>query len=95
VIRRYFQAAPSPEELFDMDGVDAVVRDTDDPELVIAQIEHDGRSLVTGESYRFHALGVVRVRSGLIVHYRDYMDPLAAERLLGRMPALVAALTSV
>ncbi len=93
-IRHYFGAAPGSREVFDMDGVDALVRDTDDPEVVVTEIEHHGRSRITGEVYRFRALGVVRVREGLIVSYQDYMDPIAAARLLGRTADLAAALTT-
>lgn len=93
-IRTYFGSASHSRRLFDMDGVDALVRDTDDPEVVIAEIEHHGRSLVTGEAYRFRALGVIRIREGKIVSYQDYMDPIAAARLLGRTSDLAAALTA-
>ncbi|TSD93630.1 nuclear transport factor 2 family protein [Skermania sp. ID1734] len=92
-IRSYFDAAPSARELFDIVDVQAVVHDTTDPEVVVAEIEHHGRSLVTGESYRFRAVGVIRVSEGQIVSYRDYMDPLTAARLLGRNSEVVAALT--
>jgi uncharacterized protein len=96
-IRAYFAAAAGSRRLFEMDGVDALVRETDDPEVVVAEvvvaeIEHRGRSLVTGEAYRFRALGVIRVRDGEIVSYQDYMDPIAAARLLGRTADLAAAL---
>jgi uncharacterized protein len=91
-IRAYFAAAAGSRRLFAMDGVDALVRETEDPELVVAEIEHRGRSLVTGEAYRFRALGVIRVRDGEIVSYHDYMDPIAAARLLGRTADLAAAL---
>jgi ketosteroid isomerase-like protein len=93
-IRAHFAAAPGSRQVFEMDGVDASVRETDDPEVVVAQIEHYGRSLVTGEPYRFRALGVIRVRDGEIVSYEDYMDPLAAARLLGRTRELAAALAA-
>lgn len=93
-IRAYHGGASGSRRLFEMDGVDAVVRDTDDPEVVVAQIEHHGRSAVTGEPYRFHALGIIRVRNGEIVSYQDYMDPIATARLLGRTADLAAALTA-
>ncbi|MEV4514764.1 nuclear transport factor 2 family protein [Dactylosporangium sp. NPDC049525] len=93
-IRAYHGAAAGSRRLFDMDGVDALVRDTDDPEVVVAEIEHHGRSAVTGEAYRFRALGVIRVRDGEIVSYQDYMDPIATARLLGRTADLAAALTA-
>ena len=49
-----------------MDGVDLLVRETDDPEVVVIEIEHHGRSVVLDAPYRLRALGVVRVRDGLI-----------------------------
>jgi ketosteroid isomerase-like protein len=92
-IRAHLAGLPGAREVFDMAGVDALVRETDDPEVVVTQIEHHGRSRVTEEPYRFRALGVIRVRNGLIVSYEDYMDALAAARLLGRTGELAAALT--
>ena len=90
-IRSYF-AGMGSRQLFAMDGVEAVIRETDDPEVVVTEITHHGQSLVTGEPYRFTALGVIRVREGLIVRYDDYMDPIGLARLLGRTGALAAAL---
>jgi hypothetical protein len=34
-----------------------------------------------------------RFRDGQIVHTRDYSDPIAGARALGRVPQLLAALT--
>ena len=93
-IAAYHGAAAGRRSMFDMEGVDIVVHDTADPEVVIAEIEHHGHSHVTGEPYRFRALGVIRVRDGEIVSYDDYMDPIAMARLLGRTPDLVAALSA-
>jgi ketosteroid isomerase-like protein len=78
--------------LFDMDGVDLLVRETDDPEVVVVEIEHHGTALTTGDKYRFRALGVIRVRDGEIVSYDDYMNPIAMAQLLGRTADLAAAL---
>ena len=80
--------------LFEIEAVDVVVRETDDPEVVVAEIEHHGYSHVIGGPYRFRALGVIRVRDGEIVSYDDYLDPVALAALLGRTPELVAALTA-
>ena len=80
--------------LLTMDGVDLVVRETDDPEVVVTEIEHYGHSHALDGPYRFRALGVVRVRNGEIVSYDDYMDPIATAALLGRTEELAAALTS-
>jgi ketosteroid isomerase-like protein len=92
-IRSYFGAMGQARELFTMEGVEAVVRETSDPEVVVAEITHHGWSHVTGAPYRLTALGVIRVRDGEIVCYDDYMDPIALARLLGRTGELAAALT--
>jgi ketosteroid isomerase-like protein len=76
-----------------MDGVEAVVRETDDPEVVVTEITHHGWSRAADAPYRFTALGVSRVRDGLIVRYEDYMDPIAMARILGRTADLAAALS--
>ena len=93
-IRAYFADAPSLRALFEMEGVEALVRETDDPEVVVTEIEHHGRSHITGEAYRARALGVIRVREGQIVAYQDYMDPIGMARLFGRTADLAAALTA-
>jgi hypothetical protein len=93
-IRAYFAGMGHSRELFDMEGTDALVRETDDPEVVVTEITHHGWSRVTGAPYRFTALGVIRVRDGEIARYDDYMDPIALARLLGRTGELAAALTS-
>jgi hypothetical protein len=91
-IREFFGAMERSRELFALEGVEAVVRETDDPEVVVTEITHHGWSHVTGAPYRLTALGVIRVRDGEIVRYDDYMDPIAAARLLGRTGELAAAL---
>jgi ketosteroid isomerase-like protein len=91
-IRAYFAAIGQSRALFTMAGVDAVSWQTDDPEVVVTQITHHGTSQVTGAPYEFTALGVIRVRDGMIVRYEDYMDPIALARLLGRSGDLAAAL---
>lgn len=75
-----------------MEGVEALVRQTDDPEVVVTEITHHGWSRSTNEPYRHLALGVIRVRDGEIVRYDDYMNPVAVARLLGRTRELAAAL---
>ena len=94
--RETIRAARSAEEgrrsLLAMDGVDLIVRETDDPEVVVTEIEHHGHSRALDGSYRFRALAVVRVRDGEIVSYDDYMDPIAMAAILGRTAELAAAL---
>ncbi|HEY2262246.1 MAG TPA: nuclear transport factor 2 family protein [Streptosporangiaceae bacterium] len=91
-IRSYFAGLSRGRDLLDMEGVEAVVRQTDDPEVVVTEITHHGFSRAAGEPYRHTALGVIRVRDGEIVRYDDYMNPIAVARLLGRTGELAAAL---
>ncbi len=91
-IRASRNAEAGRRALLRMDGVDLLVRETDDPEVVVTEIEHYGHSEALDGPYRFRALGVVRVRDGEIVSYDDYMDPIAMAALLGRTPDLAAAL---
>ena len=91
-IRTFFAARSQSRDLLVMEGVEAFVRQTDDPEVVITEITHHGWSKATNAPYEHKALGVVRVRDGEIVHYEDYMDPIAVARLLGRTSELAAAL---
>ena len=93
-IRAYFAGQGRARDLFAIEGVDAVVRETDDPEVVVTEITHYGQSNVTGAPYRFTALGVIRVRDGEIIRYDDYMDPIALARLIDRTSELAAALSS-
>jgi ketosteroid isomerase-like protein len=93
-IRAYHGAASGRREMLRIEGVEVVVRETDDPEVVVVEIEHHGHAHATGGPYRFRALGVIRVRDGEIVSYDDYMDPIAVAVLLGRTSDLVAALSA-
>jgi len=93
-IRSYFKDRSRSRDLLVMEGVEAMVRQTDDPEVVVTEITHHGWSKAAGEAYRHTALGVIRVRDGEIVRYDDYMDPIALARLLGRADQLAAALAS-
>jgi ketosteroid isomerase-like protein len=91
-IRAYFTERSRVRDLLVMEGVDALVRETDDPEVVVAEISHRGWSKAAGAPYEHKALGVIRVRDGEIVRYDDYMNPIAVARLLGRTGELAAAL---
>ena len=91
-IRAFFADRAAVRDLLVMDGVEAVVRETDDPEVVVTEITHHGWSKAANAPYRHLALGVIRVRDGQIVRYDDYMNPIATARLLGRTAELTVAL---
>jgi uncharacterized protein len=56
---------------------------TQDPEVVIAEIRATATVTTTGQSYAATAIQVLRIRDGQIVLVRDFSDPRAAEDLLG------------
>ena len=91
-IRAYF--AGRSRDMLVMEGVEALVRETDDPEVVVTEITHHGWSKATSAPYEHKALGVIRVRDGQIVRYDDYMNPIAVAQLLGRTSELAAALAA-
>jgi uncharacterized protein len=91
-LRALFTGMARRRELFVMDGVDQVIFETNDPEVVVVEITHHGHSTVTDAPYEFRALGVIRVRDGEIVRYDDYMNPIALASLTGRTRELAAAL---
>jgi ketosteroid isomerase-like protein len=91
-IKDYFRASPSSRALFDQDDVKAIVHETADPEVVVAQIEHHGTSRLTGQPYNLRAIGVIRVRGGEIISYQDYMDSVALAQALNRTESLIGAL---
>jgi ketosteroid isomerase-like protein len=91
-IRAYF--AGRSRDMLVMEGVEALVRETDDPEVVVTEITHHGWSKAADAPYEHKALGVIRVRDGQIVRYDDYMNPIAVAQLLGRTSELAAALAA-
>lgn len=72
--------------------VDVAAHDTQDPELIITEMAMEGTDSETGALFRLRAIALMRVQGGGIVSYRDYVDPLAAPRIMGRLPELFAAL---
>lgn len=83
-VRAFYERAAGVRSTFDLHDVSLVVHQTDDPEVVVTEIEHHGHSHVTNGPYRMLAIGIVRVRDGQIVHYRDFMNPLTLAELTGR-----------
>lgn len=93
-IREWVGRMSEMRGMFDIHEVTAVTHETTDPEVVVAEISHRGHSNATNRPYEVTALGIIRVRDGKIVHYKDYMNPLALAELLGRLPTLLSALSN-
>ena len=72
---------------------DVVIHETAEPGVVIAEYSVDGELTGTSEPFSLRFVMVMTIRDGQIVHTRDYSDPIAGARALGRLPQLLAALT--
>ena len=60
-------------------GADAlVVHRSQDPRVVVIEYDVHGRILANGVSYDNRFIAVVTIEDRKIVHWRDYMDSLAA-----------------
>jgi ketosteroid isomerase-like protein len=62
--------------LHSADGL--VVHRSQDPRVLILEYEVHGKKIRTGNSYDNRFISVVTIEDGKIVHWRDYMDSLAA-----------------
>ncbi|MFD7834021.1 nuclear transport factor 2 family protein [Streptomyces sp. NPDC059761] len=82
-------AAGSPVELT---PENVVVRQTDDPEVVVAEWDYRVHHRVTGRTFTSANIQVLRVRDGLIVASRDFHDHLALVMAGDHLPQLVQAL---
>ena len=60
--------------------VDVRVHETADPEVVVGEFAYDCLLVDTGVRYRVPCVFVIRVRGGLIVESRDYIDHMAHVR---------------
>jgi ketosteroid isomerase-like protein len=70
------------------------IHETADPEVIVAEYQLDGEMTATGQAFSLRFAMVITVRDGHIVHSRDYSDPVAGARILGRLPELISALSS-
>jgi ketosteroid isomerase-like protein len=68
-----------------------VVHDTADPEVIVVEYELAGTVTTTGRRAAAAFIGVLRVRDGKTVHWREYQNVLAMAEALGQLPALLAA----
>jgi ketosteroid isomerase-like protein len=59
-------------------GDSLVVHPARDPRVVILEYEVHGKILRTGASYDNRFVSIITIESRRIVHWRDYMDSLAA-----------------
>ncbi|MCC9305559.1 nuclear transport factor 2 family protein [Kitasatospora sp. RB6PN24] len=77
---------------FTLTGKNQVVRETDDPEVIVAEYDYEVRQTSTNRTFEVSNIQVLRVRDGLIVHSRDFHDHLGFIKARGGLPGLVEAL---
>jgi uncharacterized protein len=71
-----------------------VVHQTTDPGVIIVEQEVAGTVSTTGRRIDAFGVLVMRLHDGLLIHVRDYLDALTINHALGRLPAVVAHLSS-
>ncbi len=71
---------------------EVAVHETTDPEVIVVEYELGGIPTTTNHRASAPFIGVLRVRDGQIVHWREYQNVLAIAHALGQVPALVASL---
>ena len=59
-------------------GDTLVVHSSQDPRVVILEYEVHGKILSSGAPYDNRLISVITIENRKIVHWRDYMDSLAA-----------------
>jgi uncharacterized protein len=59
-----------------------VIYETTDPQVVIVEYEAHGTVIPTGAPLHQTIIAVLRVEDGLVVAYRDYLNPLVLAEIL-------------
>jgi ketosteroid isomerase-like protein len=91
-LREHFTAPPPVARTLDRKPVGITIHETADPEVIVAEFAYHGRVVETGEQFTVPCVFVMRIRDGLIVESRDYIDPIASARAWGQLESLVNAL---
>ncbi len=63
------------------------IHDTSDPEVIVVEYELTGTHTTTGHQATAGFVGVLRVRNGTIVHWREYQNTAAIAAALAPPPA--------
>ncbi len=68
------------------------VHETADPEVIVAEFEYRGTVVATGKRFVVPCVFVMRVRDGLIVESRDYIDHAAFAHARNSLDELLSVL---
>ncbi|TQF02210.1 nuclear transport factor 2 family protein [Kitasatospora acidiphila] len=77
---------------FTLTGKNQVIRETDDPEVIVAEYDYEVYQKSTDTTFEVSNIQVLRVRDGLIVHSRDFHDHLGFIKARGGLSELVEKL---
>ncbi|GIF68472.1 hypothetical protein Ais01nite_65070 [Asanoa ishikariensis] len=91
-LHEHFTAPPLVERTLNRKPVDITVHETADPEVIVAEFAYQGRVEETGEAFTVRCVFVMRIRDGLIIESRDYIDHIASARAWGQLDSLLTAL---
>ncbi|MEU5090107.1 nuclear transport factor 2 family protein [Streptomyces sp. NPDC021356] len=82
---RFKRFAPSLR----VERIDRVtLHETADPEVVIVEYDYHATAVPTGRPFTNRYIMVMRIRDGLIVHSRDYVNPLVSAAAFGNLDRL-------
>ncbi|MGC4755311.1 nuclear transport factor 2 family protein [Micromonospora trifolii] len=91
-LHEHFTASPPVARTLDRKPVDVMIHETADPEVIVAEFAYQGRVIETGEAFTVPCVFVMRIRDGLIIESRDYIDHVSSSRAWGQLDSLLAAL---
>lgn len=82
----------SVEGMWTIDDIDnVIIHETGNPEVVITEFTIHRTIAATGRKQSGDYVMVMTIRDGLIVHSRDYANPVLGAQAFGRLDQLVAA----
>ncbi len=90
-LRARFQAGAGNREYYKVDGV--VIHGTDDPEVMVVEYDLHGKVVASGFEFVLSYIVVLTIRNGVIVHSRDYSNPIAGAQAMGMLPKLFEMVT--
>ena len=92
-LRAHFGGAgPQVAAVVRFEPANVRIHETADPEVIVAEFAYEGTVIETGEPFTVPCVFVLRVRDGLIVESRDYIDHLAMIRARGQVEELITHL---
>jgi ketosteroid isomerase-like protein len=91
-LRRHFAGGPGQAQKADQFEAQGHVHKTADPEVVVYEFSYVGSA--NGRSFSVPCIFVTRVRDGVIVESRDYVDHVGMARAFDRLDNLTTALAA-